>query len=148
MSFGEIFSRQRLQKCLDIQKKILNNAFKTKRFVYTVRATDSVNGLAIEELQTHYFSVGVGEDLTDVPFIDLLVIFSAIEKQNRALLEYSREYGKLPQDFKARVELITSFSDEEAARLLSCIYIHAPFDGDKVIRIGADVSEGDERDDD
>ncbi len=58
----------------------INNSFQ-----YIVRATESVDGLALADLRKHYFAVGIGNHLTEIPFHDMLVVFSMIEQEVAAL---------------------------------------------------------------
>lgn len=112
----------------------MDNWRKTKSFTYTVRATQSVEDISLDEFRTHYFSVGVGDDLTDVPFTDMLLIFDMIAKQCEAL---DNRQDKSKTDFKISYEISTEFSDEEANRLLSGIRIETPFDKGTHLRIVA-----------
>ena len=40
-----------------------------------------IHGMAFDDLRRQYFSVGVGDDLSDIPFHDMLLVFSMLEQQ-------------------------------------------------------------------
>ena len=132
MSKSEIFNQKRLDRCAKIQSTIMLNWRKTKSLTYTIRASQSVDGISLDELRTHYFTVGVGDDLTDVPFTDMLVIYSMIEKARDALRNRS---NKSEKEFTIRYDITTKYSDEEAIRLLSQIHFETPFDKGKGKRL-------------
>lgn len=123
---AEIFNQERMVRCTKIASAIIDNARRTNSFEYKVRATEVTDGLTFDELRKQYFSVGIGDDLTDVPFTDLLVIFSLVSQDWKA----GKGAGQL--------SVSTEYSDEEAYQLLSQIRIETPFDKDKVLRIVAE----------
>jgi hypothetical protein len=134
MDTPEIFNQARMDRCMKIATAIMQNWALTNSFNYTVRATAPVDGLTLTELRKHYFAVGVKNDLADLPFIDLLVVFSAIEQQSAKLKE-RKNTGE--PEFKIHIRLTTDWSDEDAARLLSQMRIETPFDKEKYLRIVA-----------
>ena len=81
MSTSETFSKARMNRCAEIQHAIMINWRKTNSFSYVVRATESVTGIDLAELRKHYFTVGVGDYLYDIPFHDMLVVFSMIKQE-------------------------------------------------------------------
>lgn len=138
MSTSESFSQQRMDRCTEIQRAIMTNWQKTNTFTYVVRATESVSGIELAELRKHYFTVGVGDDVCDIPFHDMLVVFSMIEQECAALNERKNNpEAKSETEFTIRYQISTDFPDEEAARLLSGIQIETPFDDGNFLRIQA-----------
>ena len=114
----EIFSQLRIDRCARIFNSMVANWQRTGRFEYTVRLKcPSRKGTNIARLRKEYFSVGVGDDLTDVPFTDLLVIFSIIEQQ-AAAIDMMRASGRT---VPVQLCIETEFTDDEAIRLLSGI---------------------------
>ena len=85
METREIFNQSRMERCAAIQRAILENWQKTTGLPYTVRATDKVAGLSLPELRLQYFAVGAGEDLTEIPFHDMLVVFVLLEQTTAAM---------------------------------------------------------------
>lgn len=129
----EVFNQKRMDRCAKIQRAIMINWQKNNKFDYTVRATQAVSGMLLEDFRKQYFIVGVGNDLTELPFTDMLVIFSMIEQETNALKQ--RKPIKGEKEFKVKFQISTFFSDEEAARLLSSIRIETPFDKMPYMRI-------------
>jgi hypothetical protein len=60
-----------------------------------VVCTEPLAGKTLAELGKLYFSVGVGDDLTDLPLIDLLVVFSLLASAGQRL-----QPGLAPIPFK------------------------------------------------
>lgn len=138
MKDGEIFSQQRMDRCVKIEQAIMANWQKTKSLAYTVRCTDSVEGISLGEFRKRYFTVGVGTALTDIPFIDLLVVFSLLEQQVadlKAEMARQKKKGARNKEFSVRSRISTSYTDEEAVRILSQIRIETPHDKTKYLRI-------------
>ncbi len=128
---SERFSEKRFQKCMDIRTAIMKNWETTNSLSYIVRATDSVHGISLDELRKRYFAVGVNDNLTEIPFIDLLVVFSMIEQE----LEAIREREKSSGPSKIKYQVSTHWPDEEAVQILSNVVIETPFDEGKNLRI-------------
>lgn len=126
MGTREIFNQQRMERCAAIQRAILENWQKTSTSPYTVRATESVAGLSLAELRLQYFAVGAGEELAEIPFHDMLVVFVMIEQTTAAMRKLDRNATAGTIEFK----ISTVFPDEEALRLLAKIRIETPFDVD------------------
>jgi hypothetical protein len=135
----DIFTQERMQRCADIAMKILFNWQRTNSLAYTVRATDSVAGISLPELRKRTFSVGVGDDLTDLPLNDVLAVFSILQKQYAALKQHT---NAPPGNFTISVQMSGDWSDEEAAQLLSQLQIETPFDADKHLRIPGSSTTG------
>lgn len=145
MDDTEIFSQSRVERCMAIQRSIMDNWQKTNQFQYTVRATEKVEGLTLTELRKQYFAVGVGDKLTEVPFHDMLVVFSMIEQEWAALKNH---VGSDATEFTINYAFTTAFHDEEAVRLLSAIQIQTPFDKGKRLRVVEHREPIDPQDDD
>ncbi len=128
---SERFNEKRFQGCMDIRTAIMKNFETTNSFSYTVRATDSVHGISLDELRKRYFAVGVNDNLTEIPFIDLLVVFSMIEQE----LEAIREREKSSGPSKIKYQVSTQWPDEEAVQILSNVVIETPFDEVNNLRI-------------
>src|SRR5579872_2340292 len=73
----EIFNQARMDRCTQVFGKIEEHWMK-KGFACRVVADGDVNGKSLEDLDKMYFQVGVGDDLTSLPFLDMLVVFSMI----------------------------------------------------------------------
>ncbi len=131
---GETFNQQRMDRCMAIAHALLENWRKTNSFTYTVRATQALHGLTLDDLRTHYFAVGVGDNLTDLPFTDLLVVFSIIQQETVAV---RNRPDKIAKKFQVSYQITTNWPDEEAARLLSQIRIETPFDPKPYLRLVA-----------
>ena len=134
MSISEAFNEVRMRRCTEMARSIMNHWAKSNAFSYVVRATESVEGLTFSDLKKQYFSVGVTEPTVDLPFLDLLVLFSIIQQQTAAMKARSKKDAKT---FQLKVQIKTEFTDEEAATLLSGIQIHTPFDTGKLLRVVA-----------
>ena len=134
MGTSEVFNQDRMNRCVAIQRSIMEAWRKTNSFQYVVRATESVDGLSLDDLRKHYFAVGVGNQVTEMPLHDMLVVFSMIEQKVAA----SKNRPKTPaSEFTIKYQISTDFSDDEAARLLSQIQIDTPFDKGKRLQIVA-----------
>lgn len=130
---AEIFNKQRMNRCLSIQQSIMDNWQKKNSFEYVVKATTSVEGMTLDELRTCYFAVGLNDAaLVEIPFTDLLVVFSMIAQQSEAL---KNRKDKAEKKFTINYKISTAYTDEEAASLLAGIQIHTPFDKGKTLRI-------------
>ena len=138
MDKSEIFSESRMDRCSQIQRSIIDSWQRTNSFSYIVRATESLEGMDLDDLRKQYFSVGVEDQLQDIPFHDMLVVFSMIEQELAALEEYRQQSGGKPEPhFRIEYQISTDFPDEEAVRFLSGIRIETPFDRGKLLRIQA-----------
>lgn len=120
----EVFNQLRMERCMTIHRAILENWQKSNTSPYTVRATESVAGLTLPDLRLQYFAVGAGEDLTDIPFHDMLVVFVMIEQTTAAMRRLDKNATAGTIEFR----FSTNFSDDEAQRLLAKIRIETPFD--------------------
>ena len=128
----ESFSQARMARCSAIHFAIIENWRKTRSLTYTVRATEPVSDLDMADLRTKYFSVGVSEDLTDVPFTDLLVVISMLKQTVAALKSRS---ANTAEGFQIRFSITTDFSDDDAASLLYGIRIETPFDEAEFLKL-------------
>ena len=129
---AEAFNQARMDRCSRIQQLILENWQRTRVLEYVVRATESVADLSLAELRLQYFSVGVGSDLTDLPFTDLLVVFSMIAQTAAAM---RAKVANNERDGTFRLSITTDFSDTDAVRLLSQLKIETPFDEAAFLKI-------------
>jgi hypothetical protein len=121
----EEFSQARMNRCSRIHQQIMENWRQSKVFGYVVRALEPIAGLSLADLRLQSFSVGVGNDLTDVPFLDLLVVFSMLAQTAAAMR------AKVAQNEKEgtfQFSITTNIPDADAVRLLSQIKIETPFD--------------------
>lgn len=138
MSKSETFNQVRMDRCTKIQRSIMENWQRTNAFTYIVRATESLDGSELDALRKQYFTVGVNNELQDIPFHDMLVVFSMIEQECAALEKHKQETKDSPQtEFTIKYQISTDFPDEEAVRLLSGIRIEMPHDGGKFMRMRA-----------
>jgi putative heme degradation protein len=128
----EEFSQARMNRCSRIHQLILENWQRTKVLDYVVRARESIAELSLPELRLQYFSVGVGNDLTDLPFTDLLVVFSMIA-QTAALMRAKVARNERQGAFQ--FSITTEFSDPDALTLLSQMKIETPFDTSSLLKI-------------
>lgn len=134
MSMSEKFSQDRMNRCADIQRAIMVNWQEANSFSYVARATASVAGIGLNELRKHYFTVGVGGSLRDIPFHDMLVVFSMITQESAALKK-RKNNSEAGAEFTIEYQVSTAFSDEEAVKLLRGIQIETPFDDGQFLRM-------------
>jgi hypothetical protein len=130
----EEFNQARMNRCSRIHQLILENWQRTKVLDYVIRAREPLAELPLPELRLQYFSVGVGDDLTDIPFTDLLVVFSMIA-QTAALMR--AKAARKETEGRFQFSITTEFSDADAVRLLSQMKIETPFDTLKLLKIEA-----------
>ena len=119
MDAEDVFDQTRLERCIQIHKAILQHWMETKQLAYTVRATQRLKGLSLEELQKQKFAVGVGQKIEEIPFFDMLMVLSMIEQTGNAL---DSKRGELTMHYPR------SFTDAEAARLILGFKIETPHD--------------------
>jgi|HubBroStandDraft_6_1064221.scaffolds.fasta_scaffold1446337_1 hypothetical protein len=106
----EIFNEARVKKCMDVFNKIQANWAK-HGFACRVMADEDVKGKTLEELDQMYFRVGVGDDLTALPFLDLLVVFEMIANvNNKRAPVVDNQDGTYSQKLKIK----TAFTEAEA----------------------------------
>ena len=140
----EIFNQKRMGRCSDIARQIVEKWVPTRIVQYVARATQKLDGMTIDDLRTQYFAVGADADrATEVPFLDMLVIFSLAHQQMEAI-------ANSPDKDHVRMEIAvtTDWPDEDAVRLLSRLQIETPFDEGKFLRLEEKrQSDSDEEDD-
>ncbi len=96
----EIFSEARAQRCIHVFTQIFNHWRTTQSFEPRVIADESPEGKTLDQLRTMYFAVGVGEQLTDLPFLDMLIVFDLIKQA-----ETKRQIDDTqPTDFRISTE--------------------------------------------
>lgn len=118
----EQFNQRRMNRCTTVWRAISENGRKTEAFEYKVVCTEPLAGKTLEQLGKLYFSVGVGNDLTDLPLIDMLVVFSLIASKGRQLRQH-----KDPKDFKLELQVKMArinFTEDEVFSMLNCIRIN------------------------
>lgn len=119
----EIFNQQRMDRCMEIARLIVDSFQQTNTIDYIVRTNKDLNGMSVLDLRGEYFTIEVGQELYEVPFTDLLVIVSIIEERGKAMrahLDGNKPSGDLT------FEITEDWPDEEAACLFSRILIRAP----------------------
>ena len=127
---AESFNQSRMNRCIRIQQSILENWQRTTVFEYIVRATESIEGLSLPDLRLQYFTVGVGDDLTDLPFTDTLVVFSMI---SQAIAALKAKVAANEKEGQIRFSITTDFPDDVATQMLSQMKIETPFDNSKFL---------------
>lgn len=142
MTTGEVFSKNRMKRCTQIVTAIMQAWKSTNSFQYVFRATTSLDGKYVSDLQAEYFDVGVGANIRTIPYIDMLVVMDSIAKETEAL-KARRELGG---SFKIRYQVCTEFSDAEAARLLSSFEV-LDLEGKPLRVVERRVPRSDEEDD-
>jgi hypothetical protein len=131
MSTQEIFSSERMTKCVALQRLILDSSRKSNRFEMIVRATDSVHGVPFHEMRRRHFSVGISGNMTELPFHDLLVVITLIAKE----IESQKTVVTSEKTASFRVEFSEDFSDEEAMELLAYVTVETPFDDGRHLQL-------------
>jgi hypothetical protein len=144
MTTHEIFNQQRMDRCLRLQRLIMDNWRKTNSFQYVVRVTDSIGGESLSELRKKYFTVGIPSNTENIPFIDLLVVFSLIEQEHAVLKDPQYRNKK---NFTVKYQVTTDWPDEQAVRLLSGIQIQT-HEQDKFLRVVATRNAAEDSTDD
>jgi hypothetical protein len=134
MDSFEHFSQSRMDRCAAIQYAIVDQWQRTNNFQYIVRATEPIASLPLCELRKQYFSVGVGSTVQDIPFHDMLTVFSLIIQQQHALKNRPRPHGP---EFTIKYQISTNFPDDEAVSLLKQIQIQTPHDKGTMFQVEA-----------
>ena len=129
---GENFSQKRMDRCMQIVRAIMTNWRETNSFQYVARATESVDGLAIDDLRKMYFTVGVGDQTRDIPFLDMLVVFDLIEQEHQFM---QANADTKAERLQATFEIMTDYTDQEAVHLLSQMTIETPHDEKDFLKI-------------
>jgi hypothetical protein len=111
----------------------MDNWRKTNSLQYIVRVIDSVDIASLGELRKKYFTVGIPGNTEDIPFIDLLVVFSLIEQESAAMKDPQYRNKK---NFTVNYQVTTDWPDEQAVRLLSGMQVQS-HEKDKFLRIVA-----------
>ncbi len=113
-----------------------------KSLQFTARATESIEGLSLANLRKHYFAVGVGNALTEIPFHDMLVVFSMIEQEVAALKNRPMSSAT---EFTIKYQITTDFPDDEAVRLLLQFQVETPHDRGSFLRINTSIRPTDDQ---
>ena len=127
----EVFNQSRMERCAAIHQAILENWQKSSALPYTVRATEPLAGLSLAELRLRYFAVGAADELIEIPFHDMLVVFAMIEQTTAAMRKLDKNTSAGTIQFK----IWTVFPDAEVLRLLARIRIETPFDPDPFLGV-------------
>ncbi|MEK6234241.1 MAG: hypothetical protein N2C14_05990 [Planctomycetales bacterium] len=136
MTRQEIFSQSRMYRCARITRLIMDAWRTTKSFQYLVEATESLEGLTLDELRKQNFNVRIQDDLTEIPFTDFLVVFSMIAQENQARKIAAKELTKHGENtIRVEYQITTDFPDEEVLKMLAEIRIETPLDSGKYLRI-------------
>ena len=117
MDLAERFNQARMEKCTAVYQQVIERWMATKRFELQVETDESPEGKKLEDLGKMYFDVGAGEQLTTLPFLDMLVVVKMIIDHNAQSAELQEE---LKKSGHANQQLLvkTGFSEDEAFALL------------------------------
>jgi hypothetical protein len=110
MAVKEVFSRKRIEKCVDSFKKIyLCGPRKLKIFV-----DEDIENKSLKDLTLMYFDIQTTKELISLPFIDMLVVFDLIH-------ELQSHRHDIDDDIDIDVDVKTCFEDEHAEALMATI---------------------------
>ena len=136
MSTSEVFSKRRINRCCEIARDILLDRQASESLSYVARSTEPLAGVSLADLRKQYFTVGAGDKLQDIPFTDMLVVFSIVEREWSELEKRKLDpKGRMEDEISIVMHLTTDFSDHEAARIINGIRIETPFDDADFVRI-------------
>jgi len=110
---SEMFNQQRMNRCLKVQRLVMDHWRKTNAFEFRIVSAESIAGKSLDELKMVYFSVGVGDQLTDLPLIDTLVVIQLIAGESRKLKQ-----SKGQDNFTVKITVKTELSEDEVSALL------------------------------
>ena len=111
---SEQFSQQRMEKCAIVFRQILNNWMATNEFQPRIVADEPLEGKNLDQLGQMYLSVGVGDDLTDLPLLDALIVFQMLADHSQRKTERSGN--------REKISVKTEFSEDEVFALLSQLH--------------------------
>lgn len=115
MELVERFNETRMNRCVGVYQLIVNNWIKRNAFQCKIVVDEPVEGKSLEDLGKLYFDVGVGGQLTSLPFIDTLVVFGLLREKHRQLAS-----GHVPKSGESeQFRVKTAFTEEEAFELLN-----------------------------
>lgn len=109
MELAEQFNKNRMNKCLEVFKQIVTNWMKTNQFQCRIVTDEPVEGKSLEELGKSYFDVGLGDQLTTLPFLDTLIVMKLIK---------DHASRKVTSPRTEQYTVTTAFTDEDAFGLL------------------------------
>src|SRR4051794_24100631 len=78
----ELFNQKRMDKCAETFRQILNH-WLAHSFECRIVADEPLEGKTLDELGKMYLSVGVGENLTELPLLDTLIVIQMLADHNR-----------------------------------------------------------------
>lgn len=97
------FTQPRMQRCFDVFGKI--RAVKEGKASGTCRViSDSAwDGKSLSDLAHQKFAAGVDDDLTELPLIDLLIVFQMLShfEENRSVPDGDRRTFVFPTEFRS-----------------------------------------------
>ena len=127
----EVFSGRRAERIRKIYFAITANWRKANRLTYIVRATEALDGFDLSEIRKRYFAVGVdANSLTEIPFVDMLVVMSMVGQYSRAVKQLARGGKSGRVGFSGETDWR---SDEKVIGFLSGLRIETPFDADRYL---------------
>ena len=88
---------------------------------YRVIPSEAIGDKTIDEINDVRFAVGVGDQLTEMSFTDLRLLFSAIDSALEQIKEHAGE-----SEFKVSINLKPTFTEEESRGILSRIKLEDP----------------------
>lgn len=111
-----------MEGCYRVYEQIRSHWAETGRLEYVVLSREPLEGRTFEELGRMRFSVGVGESRTEMPMIEMIVVFDLLgsfAKQRDALEAAMKSRGK----GKITLQAKTSFTEQEVDGFLQQIAI-------------------------
>lgn len=114
------YSLDRFNMCLGVYRQIVDDRLDTGEDHARIIADAPIaDGVTLGELAERRFLVGIGEQLTDVQFLDLLIVFEAI-RQDTLQREQHRQ-SKAEGDYKVELSLKPAFEKAHAFSLLEAM---------------------------
>ncbi len=113
---SEPFGQERIGRCVGVFQRLASHWAAVKRFECRVVTDESVQGKTFDQLAKMRFSMGIGEDLTELPLAEMLTVFKMFS-DHCARQESGR--ARRPQhEFTDRYTLKTAFTESEALAIL------------------------------
>lgn len=120
------FNLDRFNMCLKVYRQIVDDRLDTGADHARIVADAPIDeGATLPELSTRRFLVGIGEQLTDLEFLDLLIVFEAIRQDTlqRELHRQSNAEG----EYKVELSLKPAFEKAHAFSLLEAMKPYLEF---------------------
>jgi len=111
------FDQQRMNRCVEVFMTIHTHSAEIGVFDCKVIASQSFERATLDDVSHMHFLVGHGEHLTELPFIDMLVVFRMIADQYQRRTHWSKTNDGLSQSFTVP----TSFTETEARSMFADI---------------------------